>query len=736
MKFTALFRVFTTLLLSCGVYYQVSAQEFDWNNYSGLRASGPVPEIFRIATQDKINEDMNKDRESMSTTQEQIFLEHIHYHMDELLSSGLVLYGDPCTAYVRKVADNLLKDKPKLKKELQFYVVKSNLTNALSTDQGVIFVTLGLLAQIENEAQLAYVISHEIAHFTEKHVEKSYNNTTQLGRISSYDARIQAMSNHSKESELEADKLGIKMYNAAGYKKSELLSTFDVLMYSYLPFDEVALPHDYFNSDWLFIPERYFPESVNPILAEEEYDDDKSSHPNIRKRKQAIKDEVSSYDKWGDKEFVLDQSEFEFVRKLARYESVHLDLIDCKYGDVLYSVFLLEQDGAESLFLEKAKAKAWLGLSTFKMGGTFSDVVENPSDVEGESHAISFMLRKLTRLQILTVAMRQIEDIHKRNPSDPEIAAIRKAMVRVLAGYSSFKEEKYRKINYQTALERFEAGKNPPVKEVESEDSLVDTLSQVDESELSKYDKIKLKRGEEEVEPISEDEEFDEESFHFYALGDLLDDNAFRTLLKDCRDEISEEEDEEQRRRRLSSRERRALQKKEYHLGLHEIILMRPLVVQYYYSEIKMRESAELEATLRLSLLTNAERAGLKVDDFSDIRINSLTTEQYNRQAILTDYLRQRAEYEEMDMFPVDYGDLKALNKKYNGTKLLFPLADYRKTLATRTVHLVFLVMDIDSGDLVREKSYYFRQKPGKAVLNSYSYDIMDQIAVSKKERP
>lgn len=723
-------RVLTALFIFT-VLGSVSFGQYDWDNYKILKASGKVPEIFRTSTEDKIEQDRSKERE-MGTSDKERFLEYIHYNMDELLGSGLVLFGDPCTDYVRRVADNLLKNEPKLKKELQFYVIKSNLTNALSTDQGIIFVTMGLLAQIENEAQLAYVISHEISHYQEKHVEESYTNTLSLRRESSYDSRIQAMSNHSKESELEADKLGIKLYHEAGYKKSELLSTFDVLMYSYLPFDEVALPKDYFNTDLIFIPEIYFPETVNPILAEEEYDDDKSTHPNIRKRKKAILEVIGEYQDWGSKEFIVDQAEFEKVRKIARFEGVHRDLLDGNYADALYSIFLLEREDPDSRYLAKCKAQAWLGLAAFKAKGSFSDAVANPTDVEGESHAMYFLLRKFSKLQLYTIAMREIEDVHKKYPSDAELALIRKSMIRILADYSSFKTEKYRAINYETALQRFEDAKNPEKSDsVREETELVDT-----NKVLSKYDKIKLKREAENTDiVITEEGQFDEEEFYLYAISDLVLDDGFKDQLKACKDEREAEEDKERELRNMSSRDRRKLEREKAYLGLQEIIFMKPIAVQWYYNDVQVKESAELENRLRESFFRNAERTGMKVHDFSNAEINALTTEQYNRQSLLTDYLRQKAAYEGEDMMPVDYEELKAVSKAYENTPLLFVFADFHKTMATRRTELVFLVMDLNSGDLKRERIFRFYQNPGKHLLDSYMYDVLNGLGESKSKK-
>jgi hypothetical protein len=727
------------LVLFLGISTSALAQEIDWNNYHRLKAQGKVPEIFRMPTQEKIDLDFKKER-SMSTEQKVVFLEHIHYGLDELLNSGLVLFGDPCTEYVRKVADNLLKDSGHLRKDLQFYVIKSNLTNALSTDQGIVFVTLGLLAQVENEAQLAYVLAHEIAHYQEHHVEESFQNTQSIRHTTSYNERIRNMSNHSKEKELEADKLGIKLYHAAGYKKSELLSAFDVLMYSYLPFDEVPFPKDYYNTERLFIPESYYPESINPILADEDYDDEKSTHPNIRKRKDAITEAIKEYENWGNKEEVLPLEEFRKIRKIARFEGVHRNLVDCEYAHALYSIFLLEKEDPNSLFLARSKAKAWLGLANFKDRGAFAEAVDNPSDVEGESHAVYYLLRKLSKIQLYTVAMRQIEDLNQQFANDTELVAIRKKMCGLLANYSNFKIEKYRKINLQTAVERFEKSKLPAP---ETPDSLLngeqlDSLNGVSEDEegLSKYDKIRKKREAEEEEVVeTEDEEFDYESFHLYALVDLISNADFEKELNQIKEETREKEEKEAERRALSRSELKKLQKEEYYLGYEEIVLLKPLAVQYYYGESQVKESSLLEAKILESLRYCAEKTSIRINDLSDINASNLEVESYNRQAMLLDYLRQKSANEGEDIFPVDSEEMIVAKKEaFNNAPLLFVLADFSKTMATRRVSMIFLVVDAADGELIREKTVFFSSAPKKNLLNGYVYEVLDSIGEDPKK--
>ena len=256
----------------------------------------------------------------------------------------MVSYGDEITEYINKVADHLLEKNPKLRKELRFYTLKSNVTNALSTKQGIILVTTGLISQLTNEAQLACILAHEISHYTEDHVIDSYEYKTNTRRVRD---KIQDLANFSKEKEFEADYKGIELYNERGYSKEHITSIFDVLMYSYLPIDEIPFPKDYFNNDLCFVPIDAFPDRDYKIKAIEDYDDSRSTHPNIRKRKERAIEAIDEIRKWGDVTYAIGQEEFIYVRKLARFESIRTDMLDAQYGNALYTIFLLERDPAK-----------------------------------------------------------------------------------------------------------------------------------------------------------------------------------------------------------------------------------------------------------------------------------------------------------------------------------------------------------------------------------------------------
>jgi Zn-dependent protease with chaperone function len=78
------------------------------------------------------------------------------------------------TRYVELVGKNLAQQSSRPMLVWTFGVIDSDEVNAFAAPGGYVMVTRGLLRKVENEAQLAGVLAHEIAHVTEKHALETY----------------------------------------------------------------------------------------------------------------------------------------------------------------------------------------------------------------------------------------------------------------------------------------------------------------------------------------------------------------------------------------------------------------------------------------------------------------------------------------------------------------------------------------------------------------------------------
>jgi predicted Zn-dependent protease len=81
--------------------------------------------------------------------------------------------ADPAlTRYVNLVGQYVARSSDEPNRKYYFAVLDTDTINAYSCPGGYIFVAKGLLDILDNEAELAVVLGHEIAHVTEKHILK------------------------------------------------------------------------------------------------------------------------------------------------------------------------------------------------------------------------------------------------------------------------------------------------------------------------------------------------------------------------------------------------------------------------------------------------------------------------------------------------------------------------------------------------------------------------------------
>jgi predicted Zn-dependent protease len=132
----------------------------------------------------------------------------------------------------------------------EFTVLDSDVVNAFALPGGKVFVSRGLLARLDNEAQLAAVLGHEIGHVTAEHVNERVSQAlgVQLLVIGSAAAAGQSDSqwaqvvpvlvgaggqgyllHFNRRQELEADRQGVKYMVAAGYAPDAMIELLQVL---------------------------------------------------------------------------------------------------------------------------------------------------------------------------------------------------------------------------------------------------------------------------------------------------------------------------------------------------------------------------------------------------------------------------------------------------------------------------------------------------------------------------
>lgn len=157
-------RIFLILIItSVLLQTQVSAQDIDFLHFKTLQSAGKIPEDFTRLSSEKYFDDIAtlEGSNKKEIQDKQNFLLESNFIIDEMLHSGRVVFGDPVTNYLNKIKDEILSSNPQLADEIRIYTLLSNDVNAFTADNGIILVTTGLIAQVQNEAQIAFILCHE-----------------------------------------------------------------------------------------------------------------------------------------------------------------------------------------------------------------------------------------------------------------------------------------------------------------------------------------------------------------------------------------------------------------------------------------------------------------------------------------------------------------------------------------------------------------------------------------------
>ena len=148
------------------------------------------------------------------------------------------LYDDPeLQAWVDEIGRDLLQYSNDDRFDYTFRILDTEVINAFALPGGYIYVTRGLLAYLNNEAQLAVVLGHEIGHVAANHSVKQYTNQVlasvglAVGGAVFEDLRpvlgaaqsgLQLLFlKYGRDDETQSDTLGVMYASKAGYEAAE-----------------------------------------------------------------------------------------------------------------------------------------------------------------------------------------------------------------------------------------------------------------------------------------------------------------------------------------------------------------------------------------------------------------------------------------------------------------------------------------------------------------------------------
>lgn len=739
--------------------FTLSFAQVDFNNYQKIKSQGEIPESFKLTLEERFQKDMEIDYGLTGYDhKEYVFMKAAA--LDNLIQSGLVVYGDEMTNYIEDLARELLKDSKGLFEDLSFYTLRSNVANAFVTGDGMVFVTMGLLSQISNESDLAFVLSHEIAHYELKHVLNSFKRRKELEK-NNIELSIDDFSDYSKQQEFEADSIGLVRYLEAGYSIEGIDQVFDVLMYAHLPIDEVDVSPEFLIGDQCLFPEKFVLKHENQIDFSEDYDDSKSSHPNIKKRKifalEFYENELTSFT--GGKEFSLGKERFESMRSVARFERVQNWIYARSYANALYEIAVLEKQYPNNKYLQRWKALAWTNAAVYAVEGSNSDVFINPTKVEGKVAHVHYFFDEMTDKDFVVYALRNVLDIKKDFPNDKMFEKMENTLLHLMIIEHLDLDDFYGKSFFQATaeLKAYRAAQDTlTVSEVISKKNEYGYTTEEWDA-LSKYDKIKIKRQYKNNDDVVTGADLDSNDYLLYALWDIAKDENYLSKFRTYTRDLERAEALEDSLNQLNVRQYVAYREAQKRLDLskEKLIMVEPIAIRRNFGTINYSKTLKLSKYMHEVYDEYPYKHGKQnsIVNLNKHNLAKVGTEGYNARAALERYFYRYLDINSKYYVNPDMDEFAEIAEEYNSDYFIFSLLvdDKKLTLNPTYVYISFytlftilpphvaieltkmhkvsydvLVFDLNSGNVVKQNSYSFNTRPNKTTLSLYLNDLLN----------
>jgi Zn-dependent protease with chaperone function len=437
------------------VSFHLSAQQT--TDYTPLKSSGEMPRSFITSSSQKYSDAIQKnisEADSRRTRRHKNdFLLENAFAIRNLVLNGKVLFNDSVSRYLNRVMDKLTASDPTLHKEVEVYAIKSPYVNAFTTNDGLIFVYMGLVARLDNEAQLAFVLAHELTHYKKKHIIKGYLEDVEVDsrkgmyRNTTDDDRLLAKSQYSRANESEADREGLELMLKAGYSPASLAGVFDLMAYADAQVFNEPFDYSLFTANQFTFPKAYMPDSIRPVLpdtVENKY----STHPGVNVRRADILARAKDRNTNGAT-YLVSRKSFENVKRMCRYELCDIYLRSENYRQCIYLSSILLKNDPNSKYLQKCILASLYGLEKHASYAHWNnddlDGADEESDIEnnttapikqGYVHQVDYLVNHLDGFELSAVGLKYGWALKAKYPDDQYIQKMTADMGLDLCGTS------------------------------------------------------------------------------------------------------------------------------------------------------------------------------------------------------------------------------------------------------------------------------------------------------------
>jgi Zn-dependent protease with chaperone function len=323
--------------------------------------------------------------------------------------------------YLQGVLQPIL-DANHIKDNIEIVCTRYQEVNAYNIGDNRLYVNIGVLKMLENEAQLAFLLGHELSHYLLQHGQAKFRNVRDLAadkkvkeeikdirqakynkmdRASQFAAKYSyTFASYSRSQERAADSMAIVLLQPTRYDLAEGKGLMRILKQS--DSDRTSVDYSRFlsGSTNALRPEILQDNRYNISFGHKRaitYEEDSlKSHPDIPQRIEFINYKVGQLGtRESSEKFVLSKGTFDSINKAAFYEIIESYDANKRYAATIYQTLNLLQQQPDNVYLIKKAAFAFKNVVL----AVKDHSIQNHVPIESEANAASYnqLLRIIDR---------------------------------------------------------------------------------------------------------------------------------------------------------------------------------------------------------------------------------------------------------------------------------------------------------------------------------------------------
>lgn len=354
--------------------------------------------------------------------------------------------------YAQSVADTILACNH-IQQKVQVVITRSTEPNAYNSGDNKIYLHIGLLKKLENEAQLAFLIGHELSHQLLFHVQNNFYDLEKRSKDKKLKKEIKDISK-ARYNKLDRTVSLLKNinYDLAKYSRADEVSADSMALelvtktpYTAYEFDGLMQILDHADEDSTFVPYTNYFETKEWMMNDEwmkahparidfgrkdaiEFDKDSiKTHPDIPNRIKSLQNQITrtGYSDLDKVQYLHPKINFDSLRVASAFEEIEWFNKNKRYAAVLFYSLKLMIDYPENEYLLKNSVVAFNQILQKVKNHTVQNFI--PIESEELPPAYNELLRIIDRTdvdELKTILKNYIANKYSKMSSIPEVKSI------------------------------------------------------------------------------------------------------------------------------------------------------------------------------------------------------------------------------------------------------------------------------------------------------------------------